>query len=101
MYIHVFFEKGGFAANVGSIAIDSDLHVKLYYKGFPIPLPEWIRKGSICKLKFVTMLANFASYSVTGLKKRQNYFNALMQRYTSRQAYNALLDESPLPSFPI
>ena len=38
LYIHVFFEEGDFAANVESIAIDSDLHIKLYYKGFPIPL---------------------------------------------------------------
>ena len=62
LYIHVFFEEGDFAANVESIAIDSDLHGKLYYKGFPIPLPEWFRKGSICKLKSVSMLANLASY---------------------------------------
>ena len=120
-YIHVFFEEGDFAANVGSIAIDLDLHVKLYYKRFPIPLPEWFRKGSICKLKSVSMLANLASYmrnraeetpktilmelNKLSFYKPQGriYSNeliryALMQRYTSRQAYNLLLDEFHLPS---
>ena len=121
LYIHVFFEEGGFAANVESIAIDSDLHVKLYYKGFLIPLPEWFRKGSICKLKPVSMLANLASYmrnraeetpktilmelNKLSFYKPQGriYSNeliryALMQRHTSRQAYDLLLDEFPLPS---
>ena len=27
-----------------------------------VPLPEWIRKGSVCKLTSANMLVNFVSY---------------------------------------
>ena len=62
LYIHVFFEEGYIVANVESIAIDTVLHVKLHFKGIPVPLPEWFRKGSICELKSVRTLDNLASY---------------------------------------
>ena len=45
-YIRVFFE--GTTLNIESIYVDANLHVKLNYKGRPIPLPEWFRK-SACK----------------------------------------------------
>ena len=28
-----------------SIVIDTNLHVKLFYKGSPIPFSEWFRQG--------------------------------------------------------
>ena len=31
-------------------------------KGNPVPLPEWFRKGSVCKLTSPSMLVNFVSY---------------------------------------
>ena len=31
-------------------------------KGNPVPLPEWFRKGSACKLTCASMLVNFVSY---------------------------------------
>ena len=34
-----------------AIKVDQDLHVQLFYKGSPIPLPDFFRKGGDCKLK--------------------------------------------------
>ena len=28
-------------------------------KGYPVPLPEWFQKGSVCKLTSGSMLVNF------------------------------------------
>ena len=30
--------------------VDRDLHVKLCYKGSPLPLPQWFRHGRDCRL---------------------------------------------------
>ena len=46
MYMRIIFEDG--APNIESITVDSNLHVKLHYKGNPLPLPEWFRRSG-CK----------------------------------------------------
>ena len=61
VFINVFFEVGNKAANVESISIDEELHVKLHHKGNPIPLPEWFRKAN-CKLANASMLENLVSH---------------------------------------
>lgn len=104
------------------IQIDNDLHVKLFYQGSPVPLPPWFRQGTFCKLKSVSMLHNLPSYirnqaeemgnNILSEMKSIQYIKpkgrpayspeiirfALIQRYTSRQAYNLLCNELPLPS---
>ena len=100
------------------IRIDSEMHVKLFYKGSPIPLPEWFRKGSKCTLTSKDMLQNFPTYirqeserlsdvleELRGLKfKKKPVYSAnliryaLMLRYTSLAAYKLLLGEFNLPS---
>ena len=45
-----------------SIQIDSDLHVKLQYKGNPVPLPQWFGKGKNAKLTSYSMLENLLPY---------------------------------------
>ena len=46
-----------------SIRIDAKLHVQLYFKGCPLPLPPWFREGRNCKLTSLTQLENnFPSY---------------------------------------
>ena len=121
VYINVLFVEGNKAANVESISVDEELHVKLHHKGNPIPLPEWFRKGN-CKFTNASMLENLVSHvhNVAELMSRNvlselnklsyykpqgrpSYSNelmrfALMQRYTSRQAYSLLLDAFPLSS---
>jgi hypothetical protein len=45
-----------------TIVIDEKLHVKLYKKSIPIPLPEWFRKGGDCRVTCRSVLENFPSY---------------------------------------
>ena len=52
------------------IRIDDKLHVKLYYKGFPVSLPKWFRHGHDCHLfkkKYARKLS--ISYPDCGLSK--------------------------------
>ena len=44
------------------IRVDNNLHVKLFYKGSPIPHPQWFRHDRNCKLTSKGMLENFPSY---------------------------------------
>ena len=101
--------------------VDRNLHVKLHHKNSSVPLPSWFR-DAVCKITRLSMLENFAAYIrniadtiptkildemkekvYCNVKGRGNYSSevvrlALMQRYTSRQAYSLLLNEFPLPS---
>ena len=45
-----------------TIVVDKDLHVKLYKKSIPIPLPEWFRKGGDCRVKCKSIIENFPNY---------------------------------------
>ena len=45
-----------------TIVIDQELHVKLYKRSIPIPLPQWFRKGSDCKVKHKSVIENFPNY---------------------------------------
>ena len=120
LYHRLFFGEEN-TPYIESISIDTDLHVKLHHKGNPIPLPEWFRKCT-CKLTSASMLENLVSHMHNVVEEmprnvlskinklsyykpqgRPSYSNellrfALMQRYTSKQAYSLLLDEFPLPS---
>ena len=123
IFYRLIIDGSTFSTNIESISIDSDLHVKLSHKGSIVPLPDWFRSNNNCRLTYVSMLDNLASHirnRVTEIKLdilkelnslsyykpqgRVTYSNelirfALMQCYTSRQAYELLLHEFPLPSF--
>ena len=123
VYFRLDFSKTFVPEVVETIVVDKDLHVKLFYKGSPIPLPEWFRQGHSCKLSSIGMLDNFPAYinnrasempqdilqemekiQYIKPKGRPPYSSqlirfALMQRYTSRQSYSLLLENFPLPSF--
>ena len=45
-----------------TIVIDQELHVKLYKRSIPIPLPQWFRKGGDCRLKHKSAIDNFSNY---------------------------------------
>ena len=104
-----------------AIRIDQKLHVKLFYEGSPVPQPEWFRKKNKTDSTLTSrgMLVNFVAYIKATVKpslldelsklkniqpKGRPPFSAevmrfaLRLRYTSRQAYDALLEEFPLPS---
>ena len=56
------------------IRVDDKLHVKLFLRGSPVPLPQWFRYGHKCKLTSKSMLENFPSY----LNHKQKTFQFLM-----------------------
>ena len=113
---------GDFPKITMAISIDKELHVKLQLNGSPVPLPEFFRKSSSCKLTCATSLTEFANYMrnltdnenfpfLDELVERRNYdprgrppYSAALMRYalliyhTSRQAYKLLLEKFPLPS---
>ena len=41
------------------LRIGKELHVKLFYKSAPVPLPTWFRNGLRCKMDRKSMLENF------------------------------------------
>jgi len=101
-----------------SIIINSNLHVKLFFKGCPIPLPTWFKKGRNTILDSKSMLVNFTSYIKQEVENNSEVLNeinrlrhvkkptysanliryALQLRYTSLSAYKLLLDEFNFPS---
>ena len=44
------------------VRVDRNLHVKLFYKSSPLPLPQWFRHGRDCHLTRKGMMQNFQSY---------------------------------------
>ena len=61
----MFYKMGRSALDIPevseTITDDEFMHVKLFKKSTPIPLPEWFRKGQ-CVLKRNSMLENFPPY---------------------------------------
>ena len=45
-----------------SIRVDKELHVRLFFKASPVPLPQWFRYGRDCRLIHKSMLENFPAY---------------------------------------
>lgn len=100
------------------IRVDSDLHVKLFYEGSPVPLPRWFCYSRNAKLTAKSMLENFPSYMKSHYDKhgtvleelgklkfiRNHVYSAnllryaLMLRYSSLPSYKLLLREFNLPS---
>ena len=100
------------------IRVNNEMHVKLFYKGSPLPLPQWFCHGRDCCLSRKSMLYNFPTYiklqaeqfssiltelqQIKYMKKPIFSTNvikySLMLRYTSTQSYQLLREELPLPS---
>ena len=102
----------------GCIHVDRDLHVKLFFKGSPLPLLQWFRYGRDCRLTRKSMLENFPTYIKSEgvqcsslfeelrqlrLKKKPIYSADIIRYslflcYTSLQCYKILQQDLPLPS---
>ena len=98
--------------------VDRDLHVKLFYKGSPLPLLQWFRHGKDCRLTRKSMMQNFPNYiklvgeqtfnileELKELKfKKKRIFSSnvirysLLLRYTPLQTYRLLMKEFLFPS---
>ena len=96
----------------------SELHIKLFYKGCSVPLPQWFCQGQDCRLSRKSMLENFPVYLESYIENVSPIFDelqkhmftkkpvysaeivryALLLRYTSIQSYRMLLEHFQLPS---
>ena len=103
---------------LSNASINDKLHVKLYFKGSPVPLPKWFRHSHDCDFSRKSMLENFPSHIQTVVCQNKTIFDelkevrfkmspvyapdiirfALMLRYTSVQSNKLLLDEFRLHS---
>ena len=95
------------------VRVDQNLHVKLFYKGSLLPLPQWLRNGRDCRLTRKVMMQNIPNYSklegeqtfsiLEELKdfifKKKIIFSSnvirysVLLRYTSLQTYQLLMTE--------
>ena len=101
------------------VRLDRDLHIKLFYKGSPLPLRQWFHYGRDCHLTRKSMMQNLSNYiKLEGeqtfsileelkelkFKKKKRIFSTnvirylLILRYTSLQTYRLLMKEFPFPS---
>ena len=44
------------------VLVDRDLNVKLFFKGSPLPLPQWFHHGRDCHLTKKSVMQNFLNY---------------------------------------
>ena len=115
LFYRIFYEEGDITPYMESIEVNQHLHVKLHHKGSKVPLPGWFNSMNRCKMTSVGMLQNFVSHMhniaadwphhILAEIQKNIYFKpqgrspyspellrfALMQRYTSSQAYTMIL----------
>ena len=102
----------------GCIQIDSELHVKRFYKRCSVPVLQRFRKGQNCCLSRKSMLEHFPVYLESYIENISPIFDelqkhmfskkpvysaeivryALLLRYTSIQSFRMPLEHFPLPS---
>ena len=95
--------------------------VKLFYKGSPLPLPQWFHHGRDCDLTTKSVMQNFLNYirlqgeqtfnileelkELKFKKKRTLLSNVirylLLLRYNYLQTYRLLMKDLPFPSLPL
>ena len=74
------------------IRIDSELHVRLFFKGSPVPLPDWFRKNSSSKFTNKSQLPEFCSHIKRESEKWGDVLDELQQlRYKKSPVYSANL----------
>ena len=72
------------------IKIDKELHVKLFFKDCPVPLPQWFWQGTDCRPTRKSMLKNFPVYLRTYADNHSSIFEELLQyRFTKKPIYSA------------
>ena len=64
------------------IVIDDKLHVKLYYKGCPVPLPKWFHHGhlSTCKIILQRLSSTFTKMVPPWALVKEKYARKLISR---------------------
>ena len=74
----------------GWIQIDIELHVKPFYKGCSVPLPQWFRQVQDCWLLRKSMFENFAVYLESCTESISPTFDELQKHmFTKKPLYSA------------
>ena len=68
--------------------VDRDLHVKLCYKGSPLPLPKWFRHGRDCRLTRKSMMQNSPNYIKLEGEHMFNILEELKELKSKKKEYS-------------
>ena len=118
VYYQMEINKLSVSEITGCIRVDLHLHVKLFFKWSPLPLPQWFRYGRDYRLTRKSMLENFPTNIKSQGVQCSSLFEELRQlrfkkmpiysadiiryslflRYTSLQCYKILQQDLQLPS---
>ena len=72
------------------IKINKELHVKLFFKDCPVPLPQWFCQCTDCRLTRKSMLEKFLVHVRTYADDLSSIFEELLQyRFTKKTIYSA------------
>ena len=70
--------------------VDSKLHVKHFYQGRSVPLPQWFRQVQDCPLSRKSMLENFPIYLESYSENISPIFDELQKHmFTKQPVYSA------------
>ena len=72
------------------IRVDDKLHVKLFLRGSPVPLPQWFRYGHNCKLTSKGMLENILSYLKSKTENFSIFDELRKKQFKKNQAYSSM-----------
>ena len=81
-----------------TITVDKFFHVKLFLNSSPVPLPEWFREGSDCRLKRKSVLENFPNY-IRNFQETKNILSDILnelQEIRFKVLKSLLIDQSIL-----
>ena len=70
------------------VRVDRDLHVKLFYKGSPLPLPQWFRHGRDCRLTRKSMMQNFPNYIKLEESRRSVFWKSSKSSNSRKKEYS-------------
>ena len=71
---------------VATICVDKEMHVNLFKFSQPLPLPEWFRWGTDCKLKRKSVLENFPAY-IENFDSDQHQSNKILEELMEIKNY--------------
>ena len=62
VFYKILFNELSIPEVIECIRVDECLHVRLFYKGCSVPLPQWFRSGHNCTLTRKSVFENFPAY---------------------------------------
>ena len=62
VFYKIVFNELSIPEVIEYIRVNESLHVKLFYKGCSVPLPQWFRSGHNCTIAHKSIFENFPPY---------------------------------------